>query len=212
MWWEGLFKQHLGRKGFLFSHCHGGSLMWRKHTRITTRQERFEVTTQPHGYKQDFCHITVKENQHKSNTQQCCFPTTWNDDLPWDFHFLILMIFSIYIPTSMWKISRNMQTVGRVMIILPIARLRHTEVKGWWFFRSSINLVLFPQPLLPPSPLDLLGTLNPERALSGWSLWRLECVWPFQELTRNPALKWEEEISVLPLECHLLFKYRPKDF
>lgn len=57
MWWEGLFKKHLGRKGFLFSHCHEGSLIWRKHTRITMRQEKTEVTTQPHGYKQEFCRI-----------------------------------------------------------------------------------------------------------------------------------------------------------
>lgn len=149
IWWEGLFKQHLGRKGFLFSHCHEGSLIWRKHTRITMRQERSEVTTQPPGYKQEFCRVTVRENQHKSNNQQCCFPTTWNHDLPRDVHFLTL-IFIIYSPTFIQRIKKNMQTVGRVMIILPIARLRHAEVKGRWFSRSSIDLVLSPQHPLPP--------------------------------------------------------------
>lgn len=49
MQWEPLFKQHLDRKGFLISHWHGGSLIWRKHTQLTTRQERLELTTQPWG-------------------------------------------------------------------------------------------------------------------------------------------------------------------
>lgn len=68
--------------------------------------------------------------------------------------------------------------------------LRHTEVKGGWFFKWSIDLILFPQPLLPDSPLDLLETPKAARAVSCSFLWIFECKWPFEELIRNPTLKW----------------------